>query len=79
VALICVFVYAYDVDALAGAVAVGYATAALVLSVKVFNSDWMALSVAAQQEFMPMDDEVEGLSLGDDDDDGDDDSSSMIP
>jgi Na+-driven multidrug efflux pump len=57
IACTCIFAYKYDLDALAGAVAVGYATAAFVLSVRVFSSNWMSLSLAAQEELLPLDGE----------------------
>jgi Na+-driven multidrug efflux pump len=54
---ICVFGYSYDVDSLAGSVATGYATAAFVLSLHIFNADWMGLSISAQEELLPFDED----------------------
>lgn len=59
IAAICVFPYNFGLDSLAGCVSVGYATAAFVLSLRVFNSDWKALSQAAQEELLPLDEEDE--------------------
>jgi Na+-driven multidrug efflux pump len=69
-----VFVYGfeYDVDALAGGVAVGYATAAFILSLHVFSSDWTSLSLSMQQSLLPHDDDDED----DDDSFSSDDASS---
>lgn len=61
-AAICVFGYSYDVDSLAGSVATGYATAAFALSLHIFNADWMGLSISAQEELLPFDDDDGDLS-----------------
>lgn len=67
---ILVFQYNYEVESLAGAVATGYATAAFVLSLNVFTADWEKLSLAVQEDLLPLDDDDED----DDDDDLSDDS-----
>lgn len=41
---ICIFAYFYDLVAVAGAVALGYAVAAFVLACAVFRGDWQELS-----------------------------------
>ena len=57
IAAICVFGYSYNVDSLAGSVATGYGTAAFALSLHIFNADWMGLSISAQEELLPFDDD----------------------
>jgi len=88
-ASICIYHYNFDLMAVAGSVAVGYAVAAFALSFQVFCSDWDAIAQSmVEEEFNPMmndnmcegyPSDEDGMGLfdeGDDDDDDDDDDSS---
>jgi len=57
IAAILVFGQNWEIDALPGSVAAGYATAAFVLSLSVFNTDWNVISLMIQEEMMPMEDD----------------------
>lgn len=63
-ASICIYRYFFDLRSVAGAVAVGYAVAAFVLSFFVFRSDWNAVAVALREETEPIINE--GYSSDDD-------------
>lgn len=67
-----VFGYAYESHVVAGAVACGYATATVVLSLLVFISDWARLSESVQEDLLPEDDnEIIDILDSDDDDSSD--------
>lgn len=81
VAVLCIFVWNLDVNAVGGALVVGYATAASVLTFIVIRSDWDRLvgimqniKIQEHLQHAPDDDDEDGDPFDDDDDD--DDSSS---
>jgi Na+-driven multidrug efflux pump len=71
-----IFGLTYDLRAVAGSIAVGYATASSFLAYCVYQSDWQSLSVAAQEEAYPAEDEnMLDFSLEGGEDEGEESSS----
>lgn len=54
-ALVCIFVFRWELPAVAGAIAVGYVTSAVVLAHKIYTSDWEAIAKFAQAQAAPLD------------------------
>jgi Na+-driven multidrug efflux pump len=52
-----IFGLTYDLRAVAGSIAVGYATASSFLAYCIYQSDWQSLSIAAHDEAYPVEDE----------------------
>jgi len=50
IAAICTFAFRYDTVSVAGSIAVGYATAAFLLSLVIIKSDWAQYALLATQE-----------------------------
>jgi Na+-driven multidrug efflux pump len=74
IAAACIYGPSYDARSAAGAVAVGYGTAAIGLSIFVYRTDWHQAVLDAQEEVTPMEEGVD-LDESDDEEESEDDSS----
>lgn len=75
-AALCIFRYSYEITAAVGAVACGYATAALFLAWHVIRSDWELLAQEAQE--LDAADDFDMDSDEGEDEDSDDESSCIL-
>jgi Na+-driven multidrug efflux pump len=75
IAAACVYGPLYDARSAAGAVAVGYSTAAISLSIFVYRTDWNQAVLDAQEEVTPLDEGVDLDESDHDEEESDDDSS----
>jgi Na+-driven multidrug efflux pump len=74
-----IFGLGYDLRAVAGSIAIGYSTAASFLAYCVYHSDWESLSLAAQEQAYPAEDEnmLDSSLDGEEEDSSEDDDSSV--